>query len=365
MASVAIWRALRRLPLWMFVGAVMAASTALGQSAESTSGPYAVTAPNGVDEEALVEIGGIKQWVTIRGADRANPILLIVGGTQVDGPGAILSPYVRTFQPWEKDFTVVQWDPRGAGKTFVAAGKTIGPDLTIDRLVQDGIELSQFLRDRLGKKKIVLLGINFGSTLSVKMIMAQPTLFSAYVAAGQIANPRAERERFGYQRLMRLAITANDEASLADLKLAGADVWREPRNPARIAAFQRVFVKYRPPVPANPMQEALSAPHWTMDDLIAAQAAAAQNERVLGRAWGENFDYGSLGPRLRVPVFVIQGEEATSSPAPMAKVWLDGLRAPRKVFVTIPGAGNHAIETHAVEFLALLDRYVRPVAVAK
>ena len=303
--------------------------------------------------------------MTIRGADRANPVLLIVGGTQVDGPGAILSPYVQTFQPLERDFTVVQWDPRGAGKTFVAAGKTIGPDLTIDRLVQDGVELSEYLRDRLGKRKIVLLGVNFGSTLSVKMIMARPALFSAYVAAGQIANPRTERERFGYQRLMRLATAANDEASLADLKLAGAYVWREPRNPARIAAVQRVFVKYRPPVPAHPMQEALSAPHWTMDDLLAAQAAGAQNERALGQAWGESFAYASLGPRLLVPVFVIQGEEATSSPAPLAKVWLHGLKAPQKVFVTIPGAGNHALETHTAEFLVLLDRYVRPVAVAK
>lgn len=364
MASVATSRALRRLPLWIFVGALTAASSALGQPVASAPGPYAIATPNGVDEEAFVEIGGIKQWVTIRGADRANPVLLIIGGTQVDGPGAVLSPYVRTFQPWEKDFIVVQWDPRGAGKTFVVAGKTIGPDLTIDRLVQDGLELSQYLRERLGKPKIVLLGVNFGSTLSVKMITARPALFSAYVAAGQIANPRSERERFGYERLMRLATAANDEASLVALKLAGPDVWREPRDPTRVAAFQRVFVKYRPPVPANPMQEALGAPHWTMDDLLAAQAAGAQNERALGRAWGESFDYASLGPRLPVPVFVIQGEEATSAPAPMAKAWLDGLQAPRKVFAIIPGAGNHALETHTAEFLVLLDRYVRPVAVA-
>lgn len=211
----------------------------------------------------------------------------------------------------------------------------------------------------------MLLGVNFGSTLGVKMIMARPGLFSAYVAAGQIANPRAERERFGYARLVRLATAAGDQAALTDLKLAGADVWREPRDPARVAAFQRVFVKYRPPVPANPMQEALSAPHWTMDDLLAAQVAGAQNERALGRAWGEGFDYASLGPRLSVPVFVIQGEQATTSPAPMAKAWLDGLKAPKKVFATIPGGGNHALETHAADFLILLDRQVRPVAAPK
>lgn len=336
-----------------FLGGLMACAMLAGPAGAQTLA---------VDEADFVPIGGIRQWVTIRGQDRANPVLLIVGGTQVDGPGAILSPYVRTFQPWEKDFTLVQWDPRGAGKTFFANGKTIGPDLTVDRLVQDGLELADYLCGHLGKRKIVLLGVNFGSTLAVKMIQAKPERFSAYVAAGQITKPRAERERFGYERLLRLATAAKDEASLADLKLAGPDVWREPRDPARIAAFQRAFVKYRSPVPANPMQEAMSAPHWTLEELMAAQGAAAQNERVLGKAWGESFDYGSLGARLKVPVFVIQGDEATSAPAPMAKAWLDGLTAPKKVFVTIPGAGNHALETHTAAYLDLLDRHVRPVA---
>jgi pimeloyl-ACP methyl ester carboxylesterase len=347
-------------------GLAMAACLTLPAFAQAPSAPspYAITTPNGLDEEDFVQIGGIRQWVTIRGTDRANPVLLILGGTQVDGPGAILSPYVRTFQPWEKDFTVVQWDPRGAGKTFVAAGKSIGPDLTLDRLVQDGLELTDYLRGRLGKRKIVLLGVNFGSTVGVKMVMAKPELFSVYVGAGQIVKSRAERERFGYERLVRLATAAKDEAALADLKLSGPDPFREPRDPARVAAFQRAFVKYRGPVPTNPMQEALSAPHWTMGDLGAAQAAAALNEQALGRAWGESFDYGSLGPRLAVPVFVIQGEEASSAPAPMAKAWLGGLTAPKKLFVTIPGAGNHALETHTATYLELLDKHVRPVALA-
>lgn len=330
--------------------------------AMAQSTPYAITAPNGVDDEDFVQIGGIKQWVTIRGDDRANPVLLIVGGTQVDGPGAILSPYVRTFQPWEKDFTVVQWDPRGAGKTFVVNGGKLGSDLTIDRLVQDGLALSEYLRSRLGKRKIILLGVNFGSTLAVRMIQAKPERFSAYVAAGQIVKPRAERERYGYERLLRLATAANDEASLADLRISGPTPFREPRDPVRIAAFQKVYVKYGAPVPANPMQEAISAPHWTPQELVAAQAAAVQNEKALGHSWGESFDYGSLGGRLAVPVFIIQGAEDTNAPPPMAKAWLDGLKAPKKAFVTIPGAGNHALETHTGAVLDFLVRHVRPIA---
>jgi pimeloyl-ACP methyl ester carboxylesterase len=348
------------LSIWAGMG-----GEALAEQAQTEPNPFAITAPNGIDQEDFVQIGGIRQWVTIRGADRANPVLLIVGGPQSDGPGAILSPYVRTFQPWEKDFTVVQWDPRGAGKTFAAAGRTIGPELTIDRLVQDGLELTAYLRRRLGKSRIVLMGVDFGSTVGVKMVMAGPGLFSAYVGAGQIVKPRAERERFAFQRLVQLATAAGDQATLADLKVAGPDVWREPRDPARIAAFQRAYAKYRAPVPGNPMQQALGAPHWTPADFAAAQEAGPLNEQKLGHAWGESFDFNTLGPRIAVPVFVIQGEEDVIAPAPMAKAWLDGLKAPMKVFALVPGAGNHVMETHGAAFLALLDKHVRPVAVAR
>lgn len=327
---------------------------------------YAITTPNGVDEEQFLEIGGIRQWVTIRGDDRANPVLLIVGGNSVDGPGATMSYLLRTFQPWERDFTVVQWDPRDAGKTFVENGKAIGPDVTIDRMVQDGIEVAEDLRRRLGKRKIVLMGINFGSTLGVKMAMARPDVFSAYVGAGQIVRSRAEAERFGYARVLRLATAAHDEAALADLAISGPEPFRQPRDPAKVAAFVSAGAKYRPPNPdpAEKIKEAASAPNWTVPELMAAQAAMPAAEEKLGRDWGEHFDFDTLGPTLRVPVFVIQGEDNDTAPTPFAEAWLDKLKAPKKGFVAIPVAGNHAIETHGAAFLDALDKQVRPIAVA-
>jgi len=33
-----------------------------------------------IHEAAFVRIGGIDQWITIRGDDRANPVLLIIHG---------------------------------------------------------------------------------------------------------------------------------------------------------------------------------------------------------------------------------------------------------------------------------------------
>jgi hypothetical protein len=68
---------------------------------------YAISSPNSIDEGNYVPVGGIEQWITIRGEDRNNPVLLFVHG----GPGDVTNPWsFAFFAPWEKYFTIVQWD---------------------------------------------------------------------------------------------------------------------------------------------------------------------------------------------------------------------------------------------------------------
>jgi len=45
----------------------------------ATLGPLDTTATP-IQEERFVTVGGIEQWITIRGANRTNPVLLIVHG---------------------------------------------------------------------------------------------------------------------------------------------------------------------------------------------------------------------------------------------------------------------------------------------
>jgi pimeloyl-ACP methyl ester carboxylesterase len=83
-----------------------------------------IVSPNGVEELLCVPINGTIQWLSIRGRDRRNPILLYLHG----GPGSPTLPEAYTFQsPWEDYFTVVQWDQRGAGKTYAAPLKIRPP----------------------------------------------------------------------------------------------------------------------------------------------------------------------------------------------------------------------------------------------
>ena len=98
---------------------------------------FAVDPAKGIEESSYVAIGGIDQWVTIRGEDRNNPVLLLLHG----GPGDVTNPWTfALFAPWEKHFTVVQWDQWGAGRTLRKNGSAVTSAMTLDRMVQDGIE---------------------------------------------------------------------------------------------------------------------------------------------------------------------------------------------------------------------------------
>ena len=144
---------------------------------------FAIRSPKGILEAMFIPIGGIEQFVLIRGEDRSNPVILFLHG----GPGLATSPLYPWFISWEKHFTLVQWDQRGAGKTYGRYGKKT-PDLTVERMTQDGIEIAEYLRAHLQTNKIILLGHSWGSYLGLRIIARRPDLFSAYVGTGQTVN---------------------------------------------------------------------------------------------------------------------------------------------------------------------------------
>src|SRR5262249_60042757 len=120
---------------------------------------YAITSPNGVDEGKYVEVGGIQQWITIRGENRSNPVLLFLHG----GPGDATNPWsYAAFRPWLKRFTVVQWDQRGTGRTLGRNGRSSADAVSLKRLAQDGVELTELLCKSLQKSKVILVGHSWG-----------------------------------------------------------------------------------------------------------------------------------------------------------------------------------------------------------
>jgi len=362
---------LKRRALWWTGGlAALLAAIPVGVLAlqavaqERSSAAFAITDPKGIDEEAFVSINGVDHWVTIRGRDRANPMILVVGGLGTDSPGAVASPFLGAFQGWEPSFTVVQWDMRGGGKTFARAGNKLDPELGVDLLMRDALTLTDHLRRKLGQRKIVLLGLSFGSTLGARLARDHPDRYSAYVAAGQIADRRIVREAAAIAYVRGLAEARGDRAALHELDIAGPHPFSEtPRDPTKIEGWMRGSAPFRPRVPADQRRDVLSAPHWSIPDALAIRAGQDASEAKFGAAWADSYDYDELRGAYRMPVFLIQGDNDFDAPLSLSKAWLDKVRAPAKSVTVIPGAGDHAIQTDGEVFAKVLREQVRPWAV--
>lgn len=347
----------------LVLAVLLAAGAAIGWRAlKQAEGErsLAVRTPPGIDEHFFVRIRGTEQWITIRGRDRASPVLLVVHG----GPGNAESPFAAAFLPYERDYVVVQWDQRGAGKTFGRAGGRLAADLTMNDIVADGIDVAAFLRSHLHSGKLIMVGWSWGSFVAPQMVRARPDLFAAYVGTGQLVSFRAG-EPVNYARALAKARAARNARAIAELSAAGPPPYRSLS--AFLAERKWSFALAGRPG-TGLIFDLLAAPRYSLADCGAyLRGLMASRDHFIGQQMtGEmaTFDLSADRRPFEVPVLVIQGAEDDIAPASVAKAWVDGIVAPRKGYVAIGGAGHSAMLDRPKDFLAALDAQARPLALA-
>jgi len=301
-----------------------------------------------IHEEQYVLINGIEQWVTIKG-NPSKPIILFLHG----GPGSPITPYIDVlYKDLEKDFIIVQWDQRGSGRTY---GHNNPPEeltpeylkthpLTLEQMTSDGIMLSKYLLQHLGKKKIILSGTSWGSALGVKIATKAPELFYAYVGHSQIVNPNFSTER--YSKLYKMAEDGNDNDALKILNAIGQPPYSSAKN---TGLLYRVIKKYEKanstPAPENWF---VLAPEYDNekdrknredgDDYSFVNFVGDQKLGV--QSMGAVIDMMKDNLEFKVPVYLIQGEEDILTPKEMSKKYFDALKAPKKEYFLLPKAAH-------------------------
>jgi pimeloyl-ACP methyl ester carboxylesterase len=173
-----------------------------------------IESPNGISSLEEVTLGGVKQWIFIRGMDQNNPVLVFLHG----GPGMPI--YGMASSRWEdaeliEHFTVVHWDQRGTGKSYDP-----GLPMTVDRIVEDCSELIDYLRERFGKEKVFLVAHSWGTVFGVKVAHRYPGKIYAYVGVAQLIN-NAEREQMTYDYVVAEAQRSGDVAMQRALEEIG------------------------------------------------------------------------------------------------------------------------------------------------
>jgi pimeloyl-ACP methyl ester carboxylesterase len=323
-----------------------------------------IVSPNGIEVLQSVRINGCTQWLSIRGRDRRNPVLLYIHG----GPGSPTMPGAWTFQsPWEDYFTVVQWDQRGAGKTYASNDpKSIAPTMTADQMIADTEQVVKYLMERLNKKKIFALGHSWGSYLGLELVRRHPNWLHAYIGTGQMIDSRRSESEGYLFALGQARMNGNAEAVRELETLAPYPGPIGALTVERISA-QRKWVVYYGGLAYHRTTFGFEAgawefsPDYTDEDLnLVAEGSLFSLSHLLGVA--ERIDFYSL-KNVECPLFIFQGEHDYETSYSVVREWFSGLRAPQKGLVTLVNSAHMGMLEEPGEYLRHLVSIVRPIAV--
>ena len=284
----------------------------------------AIHSSNGINSLEKVKIGGVDQWILIRGWDRTKPILLFIHG----GPGFSEMPFAYVNAALEKDFVVVQWDQRGAGKSYSGSHDP----LNVEQFVSDTAELSDLLLQRFAAQKLFLVGHSWGSLVGALTAARHPDKFFAYIGISQFADA-PESERMMYRFALRQAEQASNQSAIRELK--------ENRPPpydsmAKFRAMQKWVSRfndrdYHQISRWQFIRTAFASPAYSWRDLANLAWGARSSFEEL---WREVFYKENLfrnAPRIDVPVYFLEGrhDRLVTASSEMAERYFAALEAPK------------------------------------
>lgn len=343
--------------MWLLVGAVAAVDgwVRIGHT-EPFKGPDGNVLPNSVAETGYVRLGGLDQWVVIRGAHVSNPPLIVLHG----GPGMSEVGFFRHFNaPLERHFTVVHWDQRGTGKSFDRSIPT--SSMTLEQFVADLDELVDMVRRRLGQERVVILGHSWGSALGAIYAARFPEKVSVYVGAAQIGD-WAAAEASSYAYGLAEAERRHEAKALKQLREIG-----RPPYPARSVFVERTTVnrldgQMRPGILWKAGRALFGRPESSIFDLPNLVRGFGF---TLDAMWAEvsRLNLLELVPALKMPVVVFVGRRDHWVPPETTVAYFDALTAPSKTLVWFEHSGHEAFVDEPEKFNATITEVVRPLAI--
>ena len=361
------FRFLPLLPLTMIAFGSFAQECPRGEALEQARAVVRdlqrIVTPDGIQELYTAEIGGIPQWINVRGEDRDNPMILFVHG----GPASPAMPSAWQFQrPIEEYFTIVHWDQRGAGKTYLASNpQTIGDTIRIARYVADTIELAEHVRERYGKDKMILVGHSWGTIIGMQAALERPDLFYAYVGIGQVVNA-LENERISFLYGLEQARKHGNEEAISELESIAPYPGEEPITRERII-IARKWPQHYGGLNAHRNAEqdyyygaSLLSPAYDCAD---RHAFFEGNVFTLGRILDEflQVDFTAV-EEFPIPVVMFLGRHDYTTPSEPTAAWLARVRAPYKKAIWFEHSAHMIPWEQPGKTLVSLLKHVRPLA---
>lgn len=267
-----------------------------------------IKAEGSVSELISAEIGGMDQWLLIRGEDSSSPVLLWLHG----GPGAAQMPVHRAFnKDLEKEFVVVHWDQRGAGKSNHSGFSE--ETMTLDRFIEDVHEVTQYLKERYNQEKIFLLGHSWGTQLGIFTVQRYPADYHAFISVAQVVHPE-RAEDISYEWLGQQVKEHGSQRQKRKFEELGTPPYDDHQSYVTFAKMKDSFGGSMDIGMGKLAWISFGASEYTIGDYVKWLRGA---NRGSGPMWEElrDFDLFRDVPSINVPVWFIIGENDYNTPA--------------------------------------------------
>lgn len=312
--------------------------------------------PGSIAEAFYLPLGGVDQWVMIRGENLDNPPLIHLHG----GPGFSETRLLRHFNAdLERRFTVVYWDQRGAGRSFSPTMPR--SSMTIEQFISDLDDLVEHVCTRLRRDAVALSGHSWGSALGVLYTRRHPRKVRVYVGSGQIGDWSAA-DAASYAYTLAEAQRRNNRKAIDDLRAIG-----RPPYSVRSLWTERMWLQR---LDGQLNLRAL----WTIGRIALGghESSIFDLPRQfrgfrfsIEAMWDEVSRLNLLAeaPELAVPVCFFLGRRDHFVPPETSMEYFEALTAPSKQLLWFDESGHQPFMDEPAKFNRAMVDIVRPLAV--
>lgn len=291
-----------------------------------------------IAEQLYLPLGGVKQWILLRGHSTKNPILIFLHG----GPGISLHALFRYFHhELEDHFVVVGWDQRGAGKSY---NKAIPQNsIKIDSFIADLHQLVQYLKQRFKKDNVYIVGESWGSLLGTLYAYQYPDDVAAYIGTGQISDMHTS-EKLGYEFMLEQAHKHKNQKALKQLNA----ITQPPYSAFEDIAILRKWLMHFGGCLYNKTSyipwilKMLTVDEYAWPDLLTIGPGADKSLRLLHtELYATNLF--NQAPEFKMPIYFLLGTHDYQVSSKLAARYFEYIKAPKKELIWFHHSGHNPL----------------------
>lgn len=310
----------------------------------------------GIDEDIFLTLGGQEQRVLIQGKDVSNPVIIYLFGGPA-APRSYMSALITA--PLKEYYTIVLWDQRGCGSTYLKNRKVDPDNRTVshERILKDLDELVEYIRTRFSIDKVIIMADSYGTLLGTNYVAVYPQKVSAYIGSGSFVAFK-ECDVNGYTKMLdseKLSFEEKRNMVIAFENYIGA------KDYARILALSNYVLLYLPnKTTRTALLSTISTPDFTKRDYrwIRKVRKSFESYYMLNKSL---FDYAAganisdFGTSFDVPMYYISWEGSWLEPIEKTAEYVEAIRAPKKEWIVLGGNEKITSEALAIKIRQLLE----------